>query len=54
MEIISNLVKIKVEQPFDNEVIEKVLVQMGFKPLRWAIVGIDDSMLTVSLAYEKL
>lgn len=54
MEIISKLVEIEANLPVDNDYIEKKLAQMGIKPLRWAIVKVDKSSLTISLACENL
>jgi len=54
MEIISKLVKIEATLPIDNGFIEKELYKMGIEPLRWAIVGIEGNILTVSLACQNL
>ncbi len=54
MEIISKLVEIEANLPVDNDFIEAKLAQMGINPLRWAIVKVEDSTLTISLACENL
>jgi len=54
MEIISKLVEIEAKLPVDNCFIEKKLAEMGLKPLRWAVVGANENILTVSLACENL
>lgn len=54
MEIISKLVDVKIELPIDNELIEQKLKEMGIIPLRWAIVKVNNDLLTISLACENL
>lgn len=54
MEIISKLVKINVEFPIDDEMIESKLKDMGISPLRWAIVNVNCNTATISLACENL
>ena len=54
MEIISKLVEIETQLPTDNNIIEQKLLEMGIKPLRWAIVKVDCNKLTISLACENL
>lgn len=54
MEIISKLVQIEAELPVDNDFIELKLNEMGIEPLRWAIVGVNNNILTISLACESL
>jgi len=54
MEIISKLVEIEAQLPVDNDFIEKKLAEMGFEPLRWAVVGVNGNILTISLACENL
>lgn len=54
MEIVSRLIEIEAEMPVDNNFIEAELKKMGIEPLRWAIVGINGNILTVSLACENL
>lgn len=54
MEIISKLVEIEAELPVDNVYIEQKLKEMGIDPLRWAIVGVNGHILTISLACENL
>lgn len=54
MEITSKLVKIEADLPVDNDFIENKLKEMGIEPLRWAIVGVQENILTISLACENL
>lgn len=54
MEIISKLVKIKASFPIDNLAIENELKELGIEPLRWAIVEVNQDVLTISLACENL
>jgi hypothetical protein len=55
MEIISKLVEINAVSGIDNHFIDKNLEKMGItNPLRWAIVNVKGSKLTVSVAHESL
>lgn len=54
MEITSKLVEIEAKLPVNNNFIEKKLKEMGIEPLRWAIVKVNNNILTISLAYENL
>lgn len=54
MEIISKLVEIDAVTPIDNYFIDTNLKKMGIEPLRWAIVNVKGSKLTVSVAHESL
>lgn len=54
MEIISKLVEIDAVVPIDNHFIDKNLRKIGIEPLRWAIVNVKGSKLTVSVAHESL
>ena len=54
LEIISKLVKIETDLPTSTEFIEAELKKMGINPLRWAIVGVEGNILTISLACENL
>lgn len=54
MQITSKLVKIEADLPVDNNFIEKKLVEIGIYPLRWAIVGVEGNILTISLTCESL
>ena len=54
MEILSKLIEIEAELPVYNDYIEKQIREMGIEPLRWAIVKVESSKLTISLAYENL
>lgn len=52
MKIISKLVEIKAELPVDNHFIEKRLKEIGIKPLKWAVVNVENNILTLSLTGE--
>jgi len=52
MQITSKLIEIETTFPVDNEVIEQKMLDMGIKPLRWAIVGVKGNILSVSVACE--
>lgn len=55
MEIVSKLVEINAIAPIDSHFIDKNLKKMGISnPLRWAIVNVQGSKLTVSVAHESL
>lgn len=54
MAIVSRLVEIQAKFPVDNDFIEKKLAEMNIYPLRWAIVGINDNNLQISLACKSL
>jgi len=54
MEIISKLIEIETKFPIDNQLIEQEMHNMGFDPLRWAIVKVEGNILTISLACENL
>ncbi|HSA07473.1 MAG TPA: hypothetical protein P5556_09865 [Candidatus Gastranaerophilales bacterium] len=36
------------------EMIEKFIIDMGFKPLRWAVVKIEDEKLTIESCCVKI
>lgn len=46
----SEIIKLKVL--LDNTEIEKELKKSGIEPLRWAVTGIEDNMILVSVSYE--
>jgi len=52
MEITSELVEINAVSPIDNHFIDRNLRKMGINALRWAIVNVKGSKLTVSVAHE--
>lgn len=54
MEIISKIVELKAVFPIENAYIESELKKLGFAPLRWAIVKVDENTLTISFAFENL
>lgn len=54
MDVVSKIVEIEIDLPIDNIKIENKLSEMGFYPLRWAIVKADGKILTISLACEDL
>jgi len=54
MQIKSVLVKIKNNKNPSTKYIEGELLALGIKPLRWAIVNIDDEYYYVCVAYDKI
>ena len=44
---------VEIEYTNNNKEIEKCLNKMGIESLRWAIVGIENNKLIVSVSYEK-
>ena len=50
MQIVSELVEIPKNQKAETEYIETELTKRNIDPLRWAIVGVSDTMYTVSVA----
>ena len=50
MQAVSQLIKIKKTDNLSTEYIEQELAKQNINPLRWAIVGIDDNMITISVA----
>lgn len=54
-EVISKTIKIKAGKlPPDIEFIEKEIIKSGIEPLRWAIVEVDDDILTLSVSGRNL
>ena len=53
MQIVSELIDIPNNGNPSTEYIEKELTKRNFKPLRWAVVHVDDKMYTVSVANLK-
>ena len=51
--IITSNVKIPKIKDFDNEYIENTLKTAGYDFVRWAITGINDSEITVSVSHIK-
>lgn len=51
--ITSKLISIEADFPIDNDVIDEKLKSTGIEPLRWAIVKVEDNILTVSVACEE-
>lgn len=50
--IISENIKVKIELPITAEKIEKAFRKKGIKPLRWAIVDIQETTITISVSYN--
>lgn len=49
----STTVKLKKSDTvLDNIKIEKTLSDMGYTPVRWAIVGVEDDNFIISVAYS--
>ena len=54
-EVISKTIKIKSDKmPPEIDFIEKEIIKSGVEPLRWAIVEVEDSELTLSVSGRKL
>ena len=51
--ILSDCVKIKKVDNLSTEYVEDELKKQGIDPLRWAVSDMDDTTLTISLAYER-
>lgn len=49
--IISDTIKIIKTENFDNEYIERELINLSKKPVRWAVIDVSDDFLTVSVSY---
>ena len=53
MQIVSELIDIPNNGSPSTEYIEKELTKRNIKPLRWAVVHVDDKLYTVSVANLK-
>ena len=54
-EVISKTIKIKTDKlPPEIGFIEEEIIKSGFEPLRWAIVDVEDNLLTLSVSGRKL
>lgn len=53
MQIQSKTIQIQSLLPPSVEDIEKKIHELGFEPVRWAIVKNEDNLLTISMACEK-
>ena len=51
--ILSDCIKIKNVENISTNHVEAELHKSGINPLRWAIADIENTTLTVSLAYER-
>ncbi len=47
----SEIVKINKIENFDNIYIEKELSELGKEPLRWAVIGVKNDYLVISVSY---
>lgn len=47
----SEIVKINKIENFDNLYISRAIRAMGFDYVRWAIIDIDESFLTITVSY---
>ena len=53
--IISKTIKIKSDKmPPNADFIENEIKKLGFEPIRWAIVEINDKELTINISAQKL
>ena len=48
----SNIVKISRIENFDNDYVEQELSKLFSSVIRWAIVAVDEDVLSVSVSYE--
>ena len=46
-------IKLKINLPADDVLIEKELKERGIEPLRWAITAVVGEVLTINVSYEK-
>ncbi len=53
MAILTDEIKIARIGKLSSSYIEAKIVELGFLPLRWAIVNVDENFLTVSVSYQK-
>mgnify|MGYP007069846984 CR=1 FL=1 len=53
MKVQSELINIEKNRQPTTEYIEKELTKRNINPLRWAIVGVSDTIVTVSVANLK-
>ena len=53
MQAVSELVEIKNNGNFTTEYIEEMLTKRNINPLRWAIVSVSDTIITISVANLK-
>lgn len=51
--IVSENIKLTVNFPFDDGIIERALSDAGIKPLRWAIVKSENNYIELSVSYVK-
>lgn len=49
--IVSQTIKVKKIESFDNLYVEQELQKLGLNFVRWAIIAVDDAFLTVSVSY---
>ena len=53
-EVVSKTIKIKTDKlPPDIEFIEKEIKRSGIEPLRWAILDVEENVLTLSVSGRK-
>ena len=51
--IVSENITLQLDLPVTNEKVEKALLRIGRKPLRWAIIEANNNNIIVSVSYEK-
>lgn len=51
--IVSEILKLNINNSFDNKDIENALNEKGITPLRWAVISIEEQELMVSVSYVK-
>lgn len=47
-------IKLEIQLPTNSKTIEQKLNAMGIEPLRWAIIAVENSILTINVSYEKI
>ncbi len=51
--IVSENIKLTVNFPCDDDIIERALSDAGINPLRWAIVKTGENFIELSVSYVK-
>ena len=51
--IVSENITLKISKPLKNKKIENALLEHGIKPLRQAIINVNEEHITISVSYEK-
>ena len=51
MKALSKLVEIPNSKQISTEYIEKFLTKLNINPIRWAIISVSDTIITLSVSY---